>query len=110
VSNYTSGHTAEKRAAKYLHSNGFKIHELNWKTRLCEIDIVAEKDKVVYLVEVKYRRTASQGRGVDYITPRKLKQMHFAAEMWVQNQDWQGDYRLAVVTVDGEQIEFLDEL
>ncbi len=110
MSNFVAGHNAEKRAAKHLESLGFKIRELNWKTRYCEIDIVAEKDKVVYLVEVKYRRNTKQGSGLDYITPKKLRQMHFAAEMWVQDHTWADDYCLAVVSIDAEEITFIDEL
>jgi uncharacterized protein (TIGR00252 family) len=109
-SNYAAGHAAEVRAAEYLKQQGFKIVELNWKTRYCEIDIVAEKKKAIYFVEVKYRRNAAQGIGLDYITPKKLNQMRFAAEMWVQNHDWSGDYQLAVVSIDGEDFTFIDEL
>lgn len=108
MSNYTAGHNAEKRAAEYLRSQGFKIRELNWKTRYCEIDIVAEKDKSIYFVEVKYRRNAAQGMGLDYITPKKLQQMSFAAEMWVSNHNWSGDYQLAAISIDADRITFLD--
>lgn len=110
MSNYFAGHSAEVRAAEYLQNLGYKIKELNWKTRYCEIDIVAEKDKAMWLIEVKYRRSAAQGSGYEYVTPKKLKQMHFAAEMWVQNHNWTGDYRLAVVSVDGDNINFISEI
>ncbi|HTE21562.1 MAG TPA: YraN family protein [Candidatus Limnocylindria bacterium] len=110
MSNYAVGHDAEKRAAKHLESLGLKIRELNWKTRYCEIDIVAQKDKAVYFVEVKYRRNTKQGSGTDYITPRKLRQMRFAAEMWVQNHQWLDDCRLAVVSIDADQISFIDDI
>lgn len=110
MSNHAAGHAAEKRAAKYLESLGFKIRGLNWKTRLCEIDIIAEKDKCIYLIEVKYRRNTNQGYGTDYITPKKLKQMQFAAEMWVSEHDWIGDYQLAAISIDGTEVTFLDGL
>jgi len=73
MSNHIAGHNAEKRAAVYLQSQGFTIHELNWKTKYCEIDIIAQKDSAMYFVEVKYRRTSNQGYGLDYITQKKLK-------------------------------------
>jgi Holliday junction resolvase-like predicted endonuclease len=110
MSSTSVGREAESKAAGYLKSLGFKIRELNWKTRVCEIDIVAEKDKSIYFVEVKYRRNAAQGIGLDYITDKKLKQMQFAAEMWVQNYGWTGDYQLAAISIDAEQITFIDEL
>lgn len=110
MTNYQTGHEAEKLAAEYLEKQGFKIRELNWKTRFCEIDIVAEKDESVYFVEVKYRKNAFQGSGLEYITPKKLKQMRFAAEMWVQENDWDGDCQLAAIGIDNDQVTFIDEL
>lgn len=110
TTNYQSGHDAEKRAAEYLEKRGFQIVELNWKTRYCEIDIVAQKDRVMYFVEVKSRKSASFGTGLDYITPKKLKQMRFAAEMWVQNYQWGGDYQLAVISIDGEHVTLVEDV
>lgn len=110
MSNYAVGHSAEKTAAEYLKSQGFKIKELNWKTKYCEIDIVAEKAKTVYLIEVKYRKNAKQGYGLEYITLKKLKQMQFAAEMWVSSHNWNGDYQLAAIGIDGGEITFVDEV
>ncbi len=102
ATNYQTGHNAEKLAAEYLRANGFIIHELNWRHRLCEIDIVAFKNNTVYLVEVKYRKNSNQGRGLDYITRAKINQMYFAAEMWVQYNNWSGDYKLAAIELAGE--------
>jgi len=101
MTNYKTGHDAEKHAAKYLASLGYKIHDLNWKTRFCEIDIVAEKSKTIYFVEVKYRKSSAFGSGLDYITPKKLNQMKFAAEMWVSSHDWKEDYQLAAIELTG---------
>jgi len=110
MSNYSVGHDAEKRAAEYLKSLGFRVKELNWKTRYCEIDIIAELSNTIYFVEVKYRHTGSQGMGMDYITPSKLKKMSFAAEVWVHQHKWGGEYQLAVVSVDNDQFTLIDEL
>jgi Holliday junction resolvase-like predicted endonuclease len=110
VTNYASGHAAEKAAADYLHRQGFTVRELNWKTRYCEIDIVAEKQAVVYFVEVKSRRNSRQGYGTDYITGQKLRQMRFAAELWVSEHRWTGEYQLAAISIDAGRIQFIDEL
>jgi Holliday junction resolvase-like predicted endonuclease len=110
MSNYIAGHNAEKRGAEYLKMRDFRIIALNWKTRYCEIDIVAEKGKVMYFVEVKYRRTSRQGFGYEYVTPKKLRQMHFAAEMWVSSHDWNGEYQLAVISFDADEATFIDRI
>lgn len=100
--NHTAiGRQAEDSAAAYLERKGCRIIERNWRTRLCEIDIVAERDGVMYFCEVKYRQTARQGRGLDYITPKKLRQMQFAAEMWLAQHDWPGECQLSVIEVSG---------
>ncbi len=108
-----TGHQAEAAVADYLRQRGYKMLEQNWRTRWCEIDIVAQKDRRVYFVEVKYRRNANQGSGLDYITSQKLRQMRFAAEAWVADHEWQGDYQLAAAEVAGATFEienFIDEL
>ncbi len=110
MSNYLVGHSAEVRASQYLKSLGFKVKDLNWKTKYCEIDIIAQKDKAMYFIEVKYRRNNNQGFGLDYVTPKKLSQMRFAAEMWVSNNGWPGEYQLAAIGIDGDASTFVDEL
>lgn len=101
MTNFSHGRAAEEAAAKYLEGLKHKILDKNWKTRLCEIDIVTKMKKTIYFVEVKYRVSDAHGGGLEYITPQKLKQMKFAAQMWVTEHDWSGDYRLAAIEVSG---------
>lgn len=107
-----TGSKAEVAAANYLANKGFKIVDQNWRTRQCEIDIVAERKQVMHFVEVKYRHTAGQGHGLDYITPQKLKQMRFAANIWVADHKWQSDYCLSAVEVsaDFKVTEFIETI
>lgn len=102
ITNHARGHKAEQHVAHFLQKQGYKIRAINWKTRYCEIDIVAEKHRCVYFVEVKYRETSKQGTGLDYITPKKLQQMTFAAELWLQTTNWMGDCCLMGVEVSGD--------
>ena len=102
----STGRLAEQASAKHLESLGFKLQALNWRNRRCEIDIVAEKstgvmrrNKVIHFVEVKFRKSNNQGSGLDYITKAKLKQMDYAAQNWVYENDWHADYQLDVVSV-----------
>lgn len=110
MTNYASGHLAEKKAADYLKNQGFKIRELNWKTRYCEIDIVAQKKKTLYFVEVKSRGNASQGEGLDYITSAKLHKMTFASEMWVKDHGWDGPYQLSALSLTADEVTFIESI
>lgn len=102
------GAKAENAACSYLKKKGFVIIAQNWKNRFCEIDIVAKLDNTVYFVEVKYRKNDIHGSGFDYITPKKLNQMGFAAEYWVNGNNWNGDYCLVAVEVKGPEYKVLD--
>lgn len=97
----TNGQRAETAAATYLQGLGYEIVERNWKTKWCEIDIIATKDHIVHFIEVKYRTTARQGAGLDYITRSKQRQMHFAAELWSAKAKWRGESRLSAAQISG---------
>jgi len=99
MSTTTVGHQAEQAAAEFLQRNGYEILEKNWRTRWCEIDIVARKGSCVHFVEVKFRSQDLQGSGLEYITKAKLKQMGRAADFWLTEHNWSGDINLAAVEV-----------
>lgn len=101
MATFDTGRKAEAVAADFLRHKDCEIVAQNWRTRWCEIDIVARRANVVYFCEVKYRASAAQGSGLEYITPKKLQQMRFAAESWVHRNAWQGEYQLCAVEVSG---------
>jgi ribonuclease HII len=96
-----SGRRAEAAAKVYLEMRGYTIVEQNFRRPRCEIDIVARKREVIYFVEVKYRRTDEQGGGLEAITVSKLRQMRYAAAVWVAETKWHGEYELAAIEVAG---------
>ncbi len=98
-----TGRQAEHVAADFLRLKGCEIVAQNWRTRMCEIDVIAYRDNIVYFCEVKYRATARHGAGLDYITDKKLQQMRFAAESWVHKNGWRGEYQLCAIEVSGPQ-------
>jgi ribonuclease HII len=106
-----AGAAAEDAAAKWLVKNDYIVAERNWKTKMCEIDIVAEKNDTWYFVEVKHRRSGEQGGGIEAITKTKLRQMRFAANVYIGRHRLDGkDARLAVITSAGDTFEINDLL
>jgi len=105
------GNAAEDAAAAYLEDHNYKILDRNWKNKFCEIDVIAKHAGIVHFVEVKYRGSSSQGDGFDYITPAKLKQMAFAAQMWVAQNNYDGEFVLSAAQVDSNmQVDYLEEI
>lgn len=95
------GRRAEQAAAVYLDMRGFKIIEQNWRRPRAEIDIIAKKDGVMHLIEVKYRRSDDQGGGLEAITATKLKHMQRAAWLWSEETKWRGEQVLSAIEVAG---------
>ncbi len=50
------GALGEQIAGRYLRDNGYRILSANYKTNAGEIDIVAKKDDILSVVEVKTRK------------------------------------------------------
>jgi uncharacterized protein (TIGR00252 family) len=94
-----AGREAEELVASKLKKQGYKLLDQNWRTKQCEIDLVMERKKTVYFIEVKYRSSNAYGAGLEYITPKKVQQMKFAAEIWMSKNGWDGDARLCGVEV-----------
>lgn len=103
------GKQAETAVAERLSYDGYEIIAQNWKTKICEIDIVARKANIIYFTEVKFRSSQAQGSGLEYIGPQKLHKLYFAANIWNQNNDWNGDYRLLVASVTTDGLSYVIE-
>lgn len=96
------GDLAEDEAMRYLLHAGHTILVRNWKTKLCEIDIISSRLDKIYFTEVKYRKTANQGGGLVAITRKKLGQMQFAANYYLQVSKMQNnDAVLMAISLTG---------
>lgn len=107
MSTVSTGGAAEEIAADYMQARGYTIRMRNYR-RHCEIDIIAEKNNVIYFVEVKYRSSDTFGGGLDYIAAGKLHRMRRAAETWLAEYNWQGECQLSAIAVSGISFEVTD--
>ena len=97
------GNASESVAARALEQRGHTILDRNWKTKYCEIDIVSQLGGTLYFTEVKHRTNDKSGDGLAAITPKKLRQMTFAATMYAQNKHAKDtDLQLMAVATTGD--------
>lgn len=94
------GDESETLVANELVRRGHAIRERNWRTKWCEVDIISEKQGTLYFTEVKHRKNDKGGDGFAAITPKKLQQMKFAAELYAVNNTGY-DLRLAAAKTAG---------
>lgn len=93
------GARAEERVTQQLQMSGYAIIARNWRTKWCEIDIVAKRNSVTYLIEVRYRHDSQAGGGLVSITPAKYHRMCRAGQIWLSRHAFD-DVRLCVASVD----------
>jgi len=103
------GNLGEERAQAYLSSKGYKIRHTNWVVGKLELDIVAEKDGWLIVVEVKTRSTETFEHPEEAITIRKIRNIVNATHEYILQFDWKGETRFDVMSVIPHGQEFLME-
>ncbi|MGP9813079.1 YraN family protein [Rhodopseudomonas sp. NSM] len=81
VAAFQTGISAETRAAAYLMAKGYRILARRFKTPYGEIDIVAQRHKLIAFVEVKARARLDDAAYA--VTPRQQQRIIAAAEAWL---------------------------
>lgn len=83
----TTGEIGEDMAAKMLQESGYEILARNWKPEgmRVELDILARKDDVLAVVEVKTRTSTFFGKPEEYVKPDKQANIVRAANAFVAN-------------------------
>ena len=80
----SSGNFGEDIAAAHLTQHGYAIIARNFRTRLGEIDLIAQNERCLVFVEVKLRKVGARVSGAESITPAKQRKLHLAAETYLQ--------------------------
>ena len=78
------GIQGEDKAVNYLIREGYTILDRNWKSGHKELDIVAEKDGTLVVVEVKTRTSSKYGNPEDAVTPKKIRNTVLAADAYIR--------------------------
>ena len=74
------GQDGELLAADYLQAKGYRILHRNWRHARCEIDIIAEKNGVLHIVEVKLRSSRKYGFPEESVKRKKFRSLVEAAD------------------------------
>ncbi|TLZ21197.1 MAG: YraN family protein [Gammaproteobacteria bacterium] len=83
---HESGRRAEELAADFLRSQGFEILERNYRRRLGELDIIAERAGVLVIAEVRTRSSTAFGGAAASVDRRKQQRITRAATALLQQR------------------------
>jgi len=84
--NLEFGCLAEKEAAEFLKSKGYKLLEINYRTKFGEIDIIARENATICFVEVKARHCLDYGQPFEAVDFRKQSKIARAAAIYLKNK------------------------
>lgn len=93
------GNEGEKIAVNYLRSNNYQILEQNWRFKQKEIDIIAIKDDVLVIAEVKTRSTREWEHPAESINRAKIKFLVDATEAYIEERDIDKEIRFDILSV-----------
>ena len=79
-----TGSLAENSAAAFLESQGFSIVARNFLRRVGELDIVARRDDILVVAEVRTRNRDDYGGAAASIGPAKQRRIVMTAALFLQ--------------------------
>lgn len=107
--NLIKGKNGEELAIEYLKNHLYKIKAKNYKCKLGEIDIIAEKDDVIVFVEVKYRRDDSFGMPREAVNYYKQRKIRLVAEVYIkQNRLFNRSCQFDVIEIIDSEITHIE--
>lgn len=95
-----TGAAGEQAAAEWLREEGYAIHAVNWRSGRYELDLVAERDGILHIVEVKTRRSGSLTPPEAAATRRKFHALTRAATHYLGVSGWRGEVQFDLLAAE----------
>lgn len=100
-----TGRQGENAACDWLIKNGYTVTKRNYTSPHGEIDIIAEDDKYIVFVEVKYRKNSvhltKYGRPVRAVTKQKRQHIIYTAKHYLSHFKTTKKPRLDIIEIIG---------
>jgi putative endonuclease len=100
------GKIGEELAVEFLTNNGYEILQTNYVFQKAEIDIIAKKNNILAVVEVKTRSTLDFGDPQDFVKPKKIKLLVKAVNEYVIANDLELDVRFDIIAIHAKNNKF----
>ncbi|WP_410207764.1 YraN family protein [Fusobacterium sp.] len=106
-----TGKKYEEKAAGILEENGYVIKEKNYFGKHGELDIIAVKNNVMAIVEVKYRRSSEYGTGLEAIDRVKMKRIYRTTQEYIyENCIEDMDIRFDCIYFSGDKVSWIKNI
>jgi putative endonuclease len=94
-----TGKEGEELGATYLISLGYEILHRNWRHSYYELDVIAKKDGLLRIVEIKCLKSAQKRFPEENVTKKKFRDLRKAADEFLfQHPDYR-DLRFEILSI-----------
>lgn len=93
------GNLAEELAATFLEKKGYKILVKNFRYQRGEIDIIAEFNNQIIIVEVKARGSDIFMEPQEAVTKTKIKSLVMVADFFMKDRNLNQEVRFDIIAV-----------
>ncbi len=100
------GKKGEQLAVDFLLKNNYEIVERNYRFDKAEVDIIAKKDSILAIVEVKTRSTADFGNPQDFVKPKQIQRLVKAVDEYVTVNGLEVEVRFDIIAIVKEGTRF----
>ena len=95
------GKEGEDEAVRHLEEKGYRIRHRNWRSGRKELDIVAEHQGELIVVEVRTRRNQVYGTPEESISEAKIRRIVSSADAYVRKYHIDLPVRFDIISLTG---------
>ncbi|WP_299548188.1 YraN family protein [Seonamhaeicola sp.] len=100
------GNKGEQLAVDFLIKKGYQIVERNYRFDKAEVDIMAQLDDTLAVIEVKTRSTIDFGNPQDFVKPKQIQRLVKAVDHYVTTNSLDVEVRFDIIAVVKEGHQF----
>lgn len=93
------GKKGEELAVAYLREKGYRILERNYYFQKAEVDILALRDEMLVVVEVKLRSTNYFGTPQEFVNAKKIQLLVTAANHYIEVKNLDVEVRFDIIAI-----------
>lgn len=93
------GKKGEQLAVDYLVKNNYDIIERNYRFDKAEVDIIALKNQILAIIEVKTRSSSDFGNPQDFVKPKQIQRLVKAVDEYVIENDLDVEIRFDIIAI-----------
>ena len=97
------GKKGEQLAVDFLLENNYEIVERNYRFDRAEVDIIARKEAILAIIEVKTRSTIDFGNPQDFVKPKQIQRLVKAVDDYVVENELAVEVRFDIIAIVKEK-------